>query len=118
MDTPLKSLLSPVLAGALTNARTPSEFAELIGELEKAKALATAKMISCILNEERKNATESSLLSIPEVARRLSVPVSFVYELARRHNGLPTIRIGKYKRVDPEALNHWLGKSRTNAIDG
>jgi excisionase family DNA binding protein len=44
------------------------------------------------------------LLTIPEVARRLSVPLSYAYELARRGT-IPTVRVGKkYVRVDARAL--------------
>ncbi len=51
---------------------------------------------------------EDRLLTIPEVAERLSVPRAYAYELARRGE-LPTVRVGKkYVRVPAAALEKWL----------
>lgn len=49
------------------------------------------------------------LLTIREMARRLSVPVSWLYARTRlRDSDFPTVRVGKYCRFDPEAVMTWL----------
>jgi len=50
------------------------------------------------------------LLTIPQVAELLGVPVSYAYELARRR--LPSIRMGKYVRVRVDDLEAWIGQHR------
>lgn len=50
---------------------------------------------------------EPRLLTLPQVAERLSVPKSYAYELARRGH-LPTIRFGKYIRVLASDLEKWV----------
>ena len=57
----------------------------------------------------------SGLLTVPEVAQRLAVPRSYVYELARRGE-LPCVRFGKYVRICPSVLRKWL-ESRTAEVD-
>lgn len=51
--------------------------------------------------------TPDSLLTIPDVAGRLHVPVAFAYDLARRRI-LPTVRVGKYVRVRESSLAKWM----------
>jgi excisionase family DNA binding protein len=43
------------------------------------------------------------LLTVEQVAERLQVPVSWIYERSR-HNALPLVRVGKYIRFRPEDL--------------
>jgi len=51
---------------------------------------------------------EDRLLTIPEVAERLSVPRAYAYDLARRGE-FPTVRVGKkYVRVPPVSFEKWL----------
>ncbi len=51
---------------------------------------------------------ETRMLTIPEVATRLSVPRAYAYELARRGE-LPIVRVGKkYIRVPQAAFEKWL----------
>jgi excisionase family DNA binding protein len=52
--------------------------------------------IRAIIREEIKQ-TEERLLDPDELAERLKVPVSWVYEQSRRGQ-IPTIRIGRYVR--------------------
>jgi excisionase family DNA binding protein len=53
-------------------------------------------------------ASEDRLLTIPEVAERLAVPVPYAYELARKGE-LPTVRVGKkYVRVPLLSFEKWL----------
>ncbi len=47
------------------------------------------------------------LLNISEVAARLNVPLSRCYEMARS-GLLPTVRLGRQIRVDPDRLQAWI----------
>jgi excisionase family DNA binding protein len=51
--------------------------------------------------------TQPFLLSIAEVAIQLGVCRQTVYNLIY-HQGLPTISVGKLRRVDPESLRDWI----------
>jgi excisionase family DNA binding protein len=58
--------------------------------------------IRAVVREEIRangNANPQELLAPEELARRLSLPVSWVYEQSRQGN-IPTHRIGKYIRFD------------------
>jgi len=58
--------------------------------------------IRAVVREEIRangNAKPKELLAPEELARRLSLPVSWVYEQSRQGN-IPTHRIGKYIRFD------------------
>jgi excisionase family DNA binding protein len=57
---------------------------------------------------------DSGLLSLPEVAKLLAIPVSRAYELARR-GGLPAVKVGKYVRVRRSAVDAFIGAGR---VDG
>ena len=46
------------------------------------------------------------LMTMPEVAQVLRVPVSRAYELAR-NNIIPCVRLGRQVRVDRDALREW-----------
>ncbi len=58
----------------------------------------------------------SQLLTPQELAERLRVPVSWVYEKTRRrsHDSLPTIRLGKYLRFHWPDVAAWVERHRTN----
>jgi excisionase family DNA binding protein len=47
------------------------------------------------------------LLTAEEVAVRLAVPKSWVYE-ASRHGEIPTVELGRYKRYREEAIVAWV----------
>ena len=60
---------------------------------------------------------DDRLLTIPEVADRLSVPTAYAYELARR-GALPTVRVGpKYVRVPARLLSEWVARQQKE-LDG
>jgi putative molybdopterin biosynthesis protein len=48
-----------------------------------------------------------SLWTIPAAARRLGVSIGRCYELARE-GLIPTVRLGRQLRVDPQALDEWI----------
>jgi len=54
------------------------------------------------------------LLTVEELADRLKVPASWIYQRTRRRgcDRLPHIKIGKYLRFEAEAVAAWLGKHR------
>ena len=55
----------------------------------------------------------TELLTPEQLAARLQVPVSWVYEQSR-HNNIPTHRIGRYVRFDiREVLQHLADAART-----
>ncbi|MBT2690984.1 helix-turn-helix domain-containing protein [Bacillus sp. ISL-47] len=51
----------------------------------------------------------NNLLTVPEVAKILSVSSERAYSLARR-GILPTVKIGRQIRVDEGKLNDWIDK--------
>jgi len=51
--------------------------------------------------------TPNALLTIDDVAARLSATRARAYELVRRGT-LPGVRIGRQVRVHPQALEEWL----------
>jgi hypothetical protein len=57
---------------------------------------------------------EGSLLTVYEVAERLQVPVSWVYQRTRRHGPeqLPHFKIGKYLRFEEHALLDFIQRQR------
>jgi excisionase family DNA binding protein len=75
--------------------------AALIGDLEKIKAIAWGKIMG--RPSANQNSQSNDLLTMAEVATRLSIPESKAYELARQGK-LPAVRIGKYVRMSVQAL--------------
>lgn len=59
-------------------------------------------------------ADEVSLLTIPEVARQLRVSPGRAYHLARSRL-IPTVRLGRQVRVDPEQLAAWIASGGDSA---
>ena len=53
------------------------------------------------------------LLTIPEVARALSVSRARGYELVRR-GLIPAVRIGRQVRVHPDQLERWMAEGGTH----
>lgn len=52
---------------------------------------------------------DQPLLTAAQVAELLAVPVSSVYEYARRYRDpLPSIHIGRHRRFDRDNLAGWL----------
>ena len=52
----------------------------------------------------------AELLTVPEIAQTLKVPVSWVYERTRRrgYERIPHFKLGKYLRFDATAVSEWL----------
>lgn len=90
----------------LVNEVPPSDCPGLIGHLEALKARVWLRMTTRPDNAPN----EGKLLTVQETAERLNVPISRVYELTRQVDGLPTIRVGKYKRISSSALSAWMNK--------
>ncbi len=66
---------------------------------------------------------DQELFTVDELAARLKVPRSWVYQRARlRGSGrLPHVKLGKYLRFEEEAVRAWLGRQRSpeqNFSDG
>jgi len=88
----------------------------ILGELERLKLKVWQRVMQPHASEGP-SAPKPGLLTIPQVAARLNIPESRAYELARRQGGLPVIRIGKYLRVDPTALEGWLSGQAQTGVD-
>jgi excisionase family DNA binding protein len=54
------------------------------------------------------------LLTVEELADRLKVPASWIYQRTRcrGRDRLPHIKIGKYLRFEEKAVDSWLGRHR------
>lgn len=83
-----------------------SDYPELLGQLERLKALVWTKTISHGA-ERCHQENGSKLLTMQEVADQLSIPKSRAYELARQGR-FPITRVGKYIRVTQVALQEWI----------
>jgi excisionase family DNA binding protein len=94
----------------------PEAVPALLGELARLKAALTVRLLGALASSARPS-EPGPLLTIPEVAERLRVPESYAYEMARTGR-LPSVRFGKYVRVDPEALDAWIRScEHTKALD-
>ncbi len=58
------------------------------------------------------DAPAERLLTMQDVAARLSVPQTYAYELARRRD-LPAVKLGKYVRVRADEFESWLDALKT-----
>jgi predicted DNA-binding transcriptional regulator AlpA len=59
--------------------------------------------------------SKSELMDVPEIARILHVPVSWVYERTRRRGKerMPHIKLGKYLRFELAEVRTWLDGLRS-----
>jgi excisionase family DNA binding protein len=78
----------------------------LVGDLERLKMLAVARMIT-----ERLTPTPQShdLLTMPEVAKRLNISDYRAYELGR-HGILKIIHVGRSVRVEASEVSNYLAR--------
>jgi excisionase family DNA binding protein len=53
------------------------------------------------------------ILTVDELAKRLKVKRTFIYEKQRSTNPLPTIRVGRYLRFDWAEVSAWLRANST-----
>lgn len=60
------------------------------------------------------NQFSPQLLTVTEIAQKLRVPVSWVYERTRRrgYERMPHIKLGKYLRFDVIAVSEWLDEMK------
>jgi hypothetical protein len=71
------------------------------------------------LTEQRAGQPSSILLTPEQLAKKLSVPPTWVREKTRERarvrdsDPLPVIRLGKYVRFDPVAVDAWLARQST-----
>jgi excisionase family DNA binding protein len=89
----------------------------LLGELERLKAILWSRMVTVACGTTMSlPQAEAVLLTIPQVAKRLAIAEGRTYELARQGK-LPTVKVGKYIRVEPAALDEWIGRHRDMPLD-
>ncbi len=97
----------------------PAEIPALLGELERLKAILWVRMVNgpATKDGQAEAPVEDRLLTVPQVAARLSVPKGYAYELARRRE-IPTVRVGaKYIRVSLAALRDWEARRQEKDLD-
>lgn len=89
----------------------------LLGELERLKAILWTRMVtvSCGTTSNQPR-VDAMLLTLPQVAKRLAISDGRAYELARQGK-LPTVKVGKYVRVEPAALDTWIVQHRDGTLD-
>ena len=78
-----------------------SELPALLGTLEKVKVMGWGRMLTT--HNGQGTPTPTQFLTPQEVAGRLGVNVSYVYELARAKK-LKSTKMGKYRRFDEAAV--------------
>jgi excisionase family DNA binding protein len=99
------------------------QLAAVMAQLAACQSAVAARLLNGhqhgAVQREMASAEDGSLLTIEQVARRLNVPKSNAYELVRSHK-LEAVRLGKYLRVDPEVLAHYVAalaaSSRTDTM--
>ena len=69
-----------------------------------------------VLAENASPNSHDELLTVAEVAERLKVPVSWVYERTRRRGveRIPHFKLGKYLRFDASEVREWLHRLQEN----
>lgn len=94
-----------------------TECPRLLGELERLKAILWTRIVtvSCGTTSNQPRA-DAILLTLPKVAKRLAISEGRAYELARQGK-LPTVKVGKYVRVEPAALDTWIVQHRDGTLD-
>lgn len=55
------------------------------------------------------------LLTVPDVAAILCVPVSTVHHWAARGDGPPSFKVGKHRRFDATLVRQWLDDTKAGA---
>jgi len=90
----------------------------LVGLLERLKAHAWVQILGSQGSQHDTADVQESdrLLTIPQVAKRLAISDGRAYELARQGK-LPNVKVGKYVRVEPAALDAWVAQHREGTLD-
>lgn len=87
---------------------SPSAAGELLARLAGLQSLLLSRLLAKDVQGSSPHIQVDRLLTVPEVADRLSVPTAYAYELARRGE-LPAVRVGKkYIRVPLLSFEKWL----------
>jgi excisionase family DNA binding protein len=82
----------------------------LLGALERLKAMLWSRMVAASCGATSPQPPDAAtLLTMPQVAKRLAIPEGRAYELARQGQ-LPTVKVGKYVRVPLAELETWVGQ--------
>jgi excisionase family DNA binding protein len=100
-------LADPALASRIG----PEDAPEVLGDLENLRAILWTRLLAGDKGTASPRPDDAALLTMPEVAAVLRVPVSYAYELARTGK-LPCLRFGRYVRVEPAALRDWCAEHR------
>ncbi len=90
----------------------PADCPALVGQLETLRATAWSKMVNGQGPAAIHSPSAEPLLTIQQVAQRLKVKESYVYELCRT-NALASVRMGKYVRVSEHALTTYTSTHET-----
>ncbi len=113
-DSPAAGVLT-LLDATIAAAGSPAELVELRAELARRDAVIEARLIEGTLQAALQAADNgwhpAQLLTVPQVAERLALPKSYVYELSRRGE-LPSLRIGKYVRILASDLRAWIERRK------
>lgn len=116
MNVPHLLSISDLLQDPAKVAEVPAEqIPTLLGDLERLKAILWARLTSHT-NGQAPAQAEVRLLTIPDVAGFLGVTHGYAYELARRGD-LPTVRFGKYVRVELSTLHAWIARHGEKRLD-
>jgi excisionase family DNA binding protein len=81
----------------------------LLGELERLKGILWNRMMTLCSSASNHTPDAITLLTMPQVAKRLAIPEGRAYELARQGR-LPTVKVGKYIRISQAKLETWLSQ--------
>lgn len=94
---------------AVVSSAPVAEIAGLLGNLERLKAVSLLRMIEAPRHEQQPDSTgKPTLLNAQQVAERLNVKKSFVYEVARQKK-LKSVKLGeKYVMFTESAVEEFL----------
>ena len=83
----------------------------LLGVLERVRVSAWAQVLESSSSSPQALSRQDGgrLLTLPQVAERLTIPEGYAYEMARR-GMLPVVRLGKYVRVPLAEFETWVGQ--------
>ncbi len=92
------------------------EIALLMGELERIRALLFSRLFDPNPSVENSD-THEKLIAVEEAARILNLTEQYVYELMRRGE-IPSVRIGKYRRIRQKDLESWISGRTECRMEG
>jgi len=68
------------------------------------------------MSEKITHASFEQLITVPELAGLLGVPVKTIYRWRYRGEGPQPIRVGRYLRFDPADVNRWLDARKAASV--